>query len=128
MVFELEISLINFASNLMFLILPPLNSNSGSTTVSNPPVSYRKKYRPYQKAEYLVKTVKKYFLKKLSVWLNTYKSGNLRDKLPKRTMYIKEHLQQVRQIFVLFGQSTMTFIFCLPTFFNFYFIIKFILF
>ena len=31
-VFELEISLINFASNLMFLILPLLNSNSGSAT------------------------------------------------------------------------------------------------
>ena len=32
MVFELKISLINFGSNLMFLILPPLNSNSGSAT------------------------------------------------------------------------------------------------
>ena len=51
----------------------------------------------------------------------TYKSSDLSYKLPKRTMYIREHFQQVRQIFVLFGQSTVTFTFCLATFLIFIF-------
>ena len=37
----------------------------------------------FVKIKCLIKIVKKYFLKKLSV----YKNGNLRDKLPKMTMY-----------------------------------------
>ena len=42
----------------------------------------------FQKAEYWVKTIKKCFLKKVECLATTYKSGNLRNKLPKRTMYI----------------------------------------
>ena len=41
----------------------------------------------FQKAECLVKTVKKCFLK-VECLASTYKNGSLRDKLPKRIMYI----------------------------------------
>ena len=42
----------------------------------------------FKKTEYLVKAVKKYFLKKTQCLANTYKSGGLNYKLPKRTIYI----------------------------------------
>ena len=42
----------------------------------------------FQKAECLVKAVKKCFFEKVECLASTYKSGSLRDKLPKRTMYI----------------------------------------
>ena len=42
----------------------------------------------YVKVEYLVKTFKKYVLKKIECLASTYKSGSLSDKLPKMTMYI----------------------------------------
>ena len=42
----------------------------------------------FEKTECLVKTVKKVFFEKTECLANTYKSGSLRDKLPKRTMYI----------------------------------------
>ena len=42
----------------------------------------------FQKAECLVKTVKKCFLKKTECLASTYKSGSLKGKFPKRTMYI----------------------------------------
>ena len=42
----------------------------------------------FQKAECLVKAVKKYFLKKTECLTNTYKSGSLSCKLPKKTMYM----------------------------------------
>ena len=41
----------------------------------------------FQKAECLVKDVKKCFLK-TECLVSTYKNGSLRDKLPKKTMYI----------------------------------------
>ena len=41
----------------------------------------------FEKTECLVKSIKKCFLKKPSIWL-ALKSGGLRGKLPKRTMYI----------------------------------------
>ena len=42
----------------------------------------------FEKAECLVKTVKKYFFEKDECLASTYKSGSLSSKLPKRTMYI----------------------------------------
>ena len=42
----------------------------------------------FQKAECLIKAVKKCIMKKAECLTSTYKSGSLRDKLPKRTMYI----------------------------------------
>ena len=42
----------------------------------------------FQKAECLVKAIKKFFFEKVECLTSTYKSGNLRDKLPKMTMYI----------------------------------------
>ena len=42
----------------------------------------------FQKAECLVKAVKKYFLKKTECLTSTYKSGGLSYKLPKMTRYI----------------------------------------
>ena len=41
-----------------------------------------------EKTECLVKTVKKCFLKKVKYLASTYKSNDLRGKLPKRTMYM----------------------------------------
>ena len=51
----------------------------------------------FQKAECLVKTVKKCFFKKVEYLANTYKSGSLKDKLPKRTMYIREFISYLNQ-------------------------------
>ena len=42
----------------------------------------------FQKAECLVKIVKKCFFEKTEYLVKTYKSGSLREKLPKKTMYI----------------------------------------
>ena len=42
----------------------------------------------FQKAEYLVKKLKNVFFFKSEYLASTYKSGSLRDKLPKRTIYI----------------------------------------
>ena len=42
----------------------------------------------FQKAEYLVKKLKNVFFLKSEYLASTYKSGSLRDKLPKRTIYI----------------------------------------
>ena len=42
----------------------------------------------FQKAKCLVKAVKKYFFEKTECLASTYKSGNLRDKLSKRIIYI----------------------------------------
>ena len=39
------------------------------------------------KKDYLVKTLKNYFLKKIECLTSTYKNGHLRDKLPNKTMY-----------------------------------------
>ena len=42
----------------------------------------------FRKTEFLEKAIKKCFLKKAKCLTNTYKSGSLRNKLPKRAMYI----------------------------------------
>ena len=42
----------------------------------------------FQKAECLVKVVKKWLFKKVECLTSTYKNGSLRDKLSKMTMYI----------------------------------------
>ena len=42
----------------------------------------------FEKAEYLVKAIKKCFLKKAECLASTYKSGGLSGKLLKMTMYI----------------------------------------
>ena len=46
--------------------------------------------RFFKKTECLVKTVKKYFKKKVEYLASTYKGGGLSYKLPKRTLYIRE--------------------------------------
>ena len=51
----------------------------------------------FQKAEYLVKKLKNVFFFKSEYLASTYKSGSLRDKLPKRTIYI-----YIRVYFILF--------------------------
>ena len=38
----------------------------------------------FEKTEYLVKAIKKFFLKKTKYLANTYTSGGFSDKLPKR--------------------------------------------
>ena len=42
----------------------------------------------FQKTECLVKVVKKFFFLKTECLASTYKSDSLRNKLPKKTMYI----------------------------------------
>ena len=42
----------------------------------------------FQKTKCLVKTVKKCFFEKAECIASTYKSGSLRGKLPKMTMYM----------------------------------------
>ena len=42
----------------------------------------------FEKAEYLVKTIKKYFFEKTECLVSTYKSGDLSGKLTKMIMYI----------------------------------------
>ena len=51
----------------------------------------------FQKVEYLVKAVKKCFFKKVECLVNTYKSGSLKDKLPKMIMYIREFISYLNQ-------------------------------
>ena len=56
----------------------------------------------FQKAECLVKTVKKYFFKKAEYLADTYKSGSFRDKLPKMTIYIYIYIREFISYFFFF--------------------------
>ena len=53
----------------------------------------------FKKVVCLIKIVKKCFLKKLKCLANIYKSGNLSDKLLKRTIYIREFISFLNQLF-----------------------------